>query len=175
MDVGLLIVRLVIGALFVAHGAQKLFGWFGGYGIAGTGGFMESLGFRPGRAFAFLTGVVEVAAGVMLMIGLGTPIAAAAVIGVMLNAVLTAKREAGLFGGWELDLVYAAVAVAIAFVGPGAYSLDAQLGWDSGGITWGLAALGLGVVAGVVTLGARRPLPAAGQALSEGDRERRAA
>src|SRR5690348_1821338 len=108
MEVGLLVLRVVVGAFFAAHGAQKLFGWFGGYGLAGTGGFFESMGFRPGRAMAAVAGFSEFAGGLGIALGLLTPLAAAAVIGVMINALLTAKREAPVIGGKEIDLLYLA-------------------------------------------------------------------
>ncbi len=76
MDIGMLILRLVVGFTMAAHGAQKLFGWFGGYGLAGTGGFFEKLGFRPGKLQAFLAGVAEFGGGLLLAAGLATPVAA---------------------------------------------------------------------------------------------------
>ena len=80
MDGGLFIVRFVFGALMAVHGSQKLFGWFGGYGLAGTGGFFEGLGFRPGRFFAAAAGLAETLGGLLLVVGLLEPVGAMAVI-----------------------------------------------------------------------------------------------
>jgi putative oxidoreductase len=179
MHIGLLILRLVVGGLFFAHGAQKLFGWFGGYGIGGTGGFLESLGYPRGRAMAALTGLTEAGAGALLVLGLLTPLAGAMILGVMLNAVVSAKLDKGLFGGYELDLVYAAAGVALAFVGAGAYSVDRVIhdhfaSWTMHGWMYGVGAIVLALLAGVVTLATRRSqVPAAAAALS--GEERRAA
>ncbi len=161
MATGLLVLRVVFGGLFAAHGAQKLFGWFGGYGLEGTGGFFESLGYRPGRTFAAVAGLSEVGGGLLLAAGLFTPLAAAAIIGVMINAIFTAKRKAGLFGGYEIDLLYAAAAAAIAFTGAGAYSLDRAFGWTLAGWQYGVGAVALAVVTGALTLVSRRPAPVA--------------
>ena len=89
MDAGLILARLVIGPLMAAHGAQKLFGWFGGYGLTGTGGFFESLGFRPGRLFAATAGAAEMAGGVLVALGLLGPIGPALVVSVMVVAALS--------------------------------------------------------------------------------------
>jgi putative oxidoreductase len=155
MDVGLLILRLVVGLFFVVHGTQKLFGWFGGYGLKGTGQFFESLGYRPGRFMALIAGTAEAGGGLLLAAGLLTPLGAAAIIGVMINAVLSAKLSQGLIGGWELDLAYATAGVALAFTGAGAYSLDAFLGWDFADAVWGIAAIALGVATAALALVSR--------------------
>ncbi len=159
MNVGLLVLRVLVGVVFAGHGAQKLFGWFGGYGIKGTGGFFESLGFRPGPLMAVVAGASELGGGLLLAAGLATPLAAAAIIGVMINAVFTAKRHAGLYNGYELDLIYAAVAAAVAFTGAGRYSLDHVFGWTINGWRYGVGAIALAVVTGVLTLATRRPAP----------------
>jgi putative oxidoreductase len=163
MELGLLIVRLVVGTTIAAHGAQKLLGWFGGYGIAGTGAFFEQLGFRPGRLHAALAGIAETAGGLLLAAGLFTPLAAAAVIGVMVVAVGSAHWGKGFFlqtGGFEYALVLAAGALAVAFTGPGAISLDRALGIAWAGASWGFAALLLGLVCGAAELLARKAAPA---------------
>src|SRR5438477_12398674 len=108
MDLGLLILRLVVGALFIGHGTQKLFGWFGGHGLEGTAGFMHSLGYRPGKRYAALAGVAEAGGGALLLIGFLTPLAAAFIIGMMLNATLSVHLENGVWatnGGYELPRV----------------------------------------------------------------------
>ena len=160
MAIGLLVLRVLVGGLFAAHGAQKLFGWFGGYGIKGTGGFFESLGYRPGPLMAFVAGASELGGGLLLAAGLATPLAAAAIVGVMINAIFSAKRKAGLFGGYEIDLLYAAVAAAVGFTGPGAYSLDRALGWTLSGWEWGAGAIVVAVVTAGAALASRR-VPAA--------------
>jgi putative oxidoreductase len=93
MALGLLILRLVVGVTLAAHGAQKLFGWFGGYGLAGTGGFMEQLGFHPGKRAALMAGLAEAAGGLLLALGAATPLAATLIVGVMLVAIATVHLE----------------------------------------------------------------------------------
>ena len=176
MEIGVLIARVVVGALFAAHGAQKLFGWFGGYGIGGTAGFMGSLRYRNPRMAAISAGIVETSAGIALVAGFLTPLAAAAVIGVMINAIVSAKWSQGLFAGYELDLLYATAAAALAFTGAGRYSVDAALGWNAAGTTWGLVALGLGGAVALAVLGSRVPARALRPTESSStDDERRAA
>jgi putative oxidoreductase len=158
MDFALLVIRLAIGGIAAAHGAQKLFGWFGGPGLAGTAGFLESLGFRPGWLHARLLGLAETVGGVLLAVGLLTPLAAGAVAGVMITAVATVHWTKGFFaqdGGYEYPLALALIAVAVAFAGAGKYSLDAAVDWTIGGTRWGIAAAGLAVVASVVVLAGR--------------------
>lgn len=158
MDAGLLILRLVVGLTMAAHGAQKLFGWFGGHGIRGTADFFESLGFRPGRVFAVIGGAAELGGGLSLAAGLLTPFGAAAVIGMMLAAIVSVHLANGFFvtnGGFEYPFVLAAAAAALAFTGPGAASADAALDWSLSGTGWGLFAVGLGAAAAAATLAAR--------------------
>jgi putative oxidoreductase len=133
MDAALLFVRLVVGLGLAAHGVQKLFGWFGGYGLAGTAGFMEGLGFRPGRVFAFLVGLAETGGGLLTALGLLGAVGPATIVLVMLVAIFTVHISKGFFianGGWELNALYIASAVAIAYVGAGAYSIDNALGFS---------------------------------------------
>jgi len=159
-NAGLLIARLILGTLIAAHGSQKLFGWLGGYGLAGTGGFFEQLGFRPGRAFAAAASVSEIAAGVLLVLGFLGPIGPALLVSVMIVAAVSVHWGHGLFAatnGIEVPLLYATGGLTLALTGPGAYSLDALVGLDrlwSPGLEW--AAIGAGVLAGVVNLAARR-------------------
>jgi putative oxidoreductase len=165
---GLLIARLILGTLIAAHGTQKLFGWFGGYGLTGTGGVFEQLGFRPGRTFAAAASVTEIAAGVLLVLGFLGPIGPGLLLSVMIVAAVSVHWNHGLFAstnGIEVPLLYATGAVTLALTGPGAYSLDAVLGLDrlwSPGLEW--AALGAGVLAAVVNLAARRPAPSVAKA-----------
>lgn len=131
LSIGLLIARVVIGLLMAAHGAQKLFGWFGGYGLNKTGEFFGHLGFQPGRAFAAAASVSEVASGLLVALGFLGPIGPALMISVMIVAAITVHWEHGLFAsknGIEVPLLYATVALGLAFAGPGSYSLDAWLG-----------------------------------------------
>src|SRR5687767_10956160 len=132
MEIGLLLLRLTIGFTLAAHGAQKLFGWFGGYGLAATGHAMESLGFHPGRRHAFMAGLVETGGGVLLALGLLTPLGAALAASVMIVAAVTAHVRNGFFitsGGYEYNLVLGVAALALAFTGPGAVSIDALAGY----------------------------------------------
>jgi putative oxidoreductase len=164
MDLGLLILRVVVGLTLAAHGSQKLFGWFGGYGLAGTGSFLEQLGFRPGKAQAFFAGLAEAGGGLLLAAGFLMPVAAATIFSVMFVAVMSVHREKGFFvqnGGLEYPMTLGAVATALAFTGPGAFSFDRALGLFWQGASWGLAALGAGLLMGAAPLFARTKAPAA--------------
>ena len=97
MNEGLFLLRVGLGLLMAAHGAQKLFGWFGGYGLTGTGGFMEGLGFRPGRLFAAAAGGTEVVSGVLMLLGLLGPVGPALMVSVMIVAAISAHWKNGLF------------------------------------------------------------------------------
>jgi putative oxidoreductase len=150
MKLGLLILRVVIGALYVGHGTQKLFGWFGGHGPEGTGGFFEQLGLRPGRQHALATGAAEAGGGALLALGLCTPLAAASISGAMAGAIKTVHGPNGPWvtqNGYEYPLVVIAAMAAIADVGPGDISLDRALGVRAHGPLWAIAAVGGGVLA----------------------------
>jgi putative oxidoreductase len=166
MNTALLILRLVLGTSMAAHGAQKLFGWFGGYGLKGTGGFFESIGFRPGVRFALAAGLTEFTSGLLLALGLLGPIGPALMLSVMLVAILTVHKGHGFFAGTngiELPLLYITGALAVAFAGPGTISLDHALGLDAvipPVATW--IALAVGVLGAFGNLAARHaPAPAA--------------
>jgi putative oxidoreductase len=164
MSIGLLILRLVVGLTLAAHGAQKLFGWFGGYGLTGTGGFLEQLGFVPGRRAALLAGLAETGAGLLLALGLATPVAAAVALSVMVVAGVSAHAAKGFFahnGGYEYTLTLGIAALSLAFTGPGGLSLDALLGLRVAGAAWGVAALLFGLAGAVVQLARRRTLQTA--------------
>jgi putative oxidoreductase len=162
---GLLVGRLVLGLLMAAHGTQKLFGWFGGHGLAGTGGFFESLGFRPGRAFAAAAALAELGGGLLVALGFLGPVGPALIISVMIVAAVTVHWGHGLLStsnGIEVPLLYAAGALALALTGYGAYSLDASLGLQSlwtPAVAW--AAVSLGFAGGIANLFMRRPPAAA--------------
>jgi putative oxidoreductase len=166
MSVGALILRLVFGGLLIGHGTQKLFGWFGGHGFQATAGVMDKLGYPKGKLAAGLAGSTEAVAGLLLALGLLTPLAAAGVIGVMLNAAVSTHLRNGLWntkGGIELALLYATAACALAFGGAGMFSLDRLLGLHLSGSAVGLGAVVLGVAAGFVVLALRRLEQAARQ------------
>jgi len=160
MDAGLLLARLVIGSLMAAHGTQKLFGWFGGYGLTGTGGFFEGLGFRPGRFFAATASIAEIASGVLVLLGLLGPIGPALMISVMVVAAVSVHwpNVFAQSNGIEVPLLYGATAAALALTGFGAYSLDHALGlsqvWTPA-LSW--IVLGIGILGGIANLGLRRP------------------
>src|SRR5262245_11074670 len=164
MDVGILLLRMTMGLAFAAHGSQKLFGWFGGYGPDGTGQFMEALGFRPGRRHALAAGFVEFVGGVLLALGFLTPLAAALIASLMVVAAVTVHWKNGFFipsGGYEFNLVLGVAALSIAFTGPGALSVDSVAGYALGGIAWGVSAAVVAVVGAIGQLAQRRKPPAA--------------
>ena len=162
MNIGLLVLRLVFGLLLVGHGSQKLFGVFGGHGLDGAGGFFQSLGFRPGKSMATVAGASEAGAGVLLVLGLLTPLASAAIIGTLVVAG-SVHWAGGLWaqdGGFELPLLYVAAAATLAFSGPGVYSLDNAFGLHGlAGKVWGVVAVVVGVLSGLAVVArARRAL-----------------
>jgi putative oxidoreductase len=160
MATGLLLLRLTIGLTLAAHGAQKLFGWFGGLGLDGTGQGLAALGFHPGRRHALVAGLVELSGGLLIACGLATPLAAAIFVSVMFVAAVGVHMRNGFFiteNGFEYNLVLAVAGLTLAFTGPGPLSLDAALGLTAGGEVWGLGALAAGVIGGAIQLAQRRP------------------
>ncbi|MGG3625249.1 DoxX family protein [Bacillus gobiensis] len=130
LDTGLLLIRLVIGLLFVGHGAQKLFGWFGGHGLKGTGGWFESMGMKPGITMALAAGLAELIGGVLFALGLFTPLAGVIIAGTMVMAIVKVHGPNGLWtteNGYEYNLVLLAAAIGIALTGPGQYAIDALI------------------------------------------------
>ena len=143
-NVALLLVRLVIGIVMIAHGRNH---WLGGGKIAGTARWFGGLGLRQPTLQAWMSVATELGAGALLVFGLFTPLACAATISIMLVAGLLAHRRNGFFvfrDGYEYVLTLAVVCVALAMLGPGRYSLDAAAGitvtgWAGGGIALGVA------------------------------------
>lgn len=165
MHLGLLIARLVFGSLMAAHGAQKAFGWFGGYGLNGTGGFLESIGFRPGKLFAAAAAYTELLGGLLLVLGFLGPIGPALMLSVMIVAAVTVHWKGGLFvmtNGIEVPLLYATIAIALGLTGPGAFSIDAALGlqWLSTPLIAAIVLIA-GAISGFANLALRSPVPAA--------------
>src|SRR5712671_3365436 len=136
-SIGILVARVIIGLLMAAHGAQKMFGWFGGYGLSTTGQFFEQIGFRPGSAFAGAASISEIASGLLVALGFLGPVGPALMISVMLVAAVTVHwgNVFAMKNGIELPLLYAVAALVFAFGGYGAYSLDTLFGlanlWSS--------------------------------------------
>jgi putative oxidoreductase len=165
LSIGLLLVRVVVGLIMAAHGAQKLLGWFGGYGLRGTGEFFVQLGFQPGPAFAAAASISEIMSGLLVALGFLGPIGPALMVSVMIVAAITVHWEHGLFAannGIELPLLYGAAAFGLALTGFGQYSLDASLGITSSwptSVTW--IALIVGIIGGFANVALRRrPAPA---------------
>jgi putative oxidoreductase len=155
MDLALLVLRLVVGLLFVGHGAQKLFGVFGGGGLESTAGVFDNIGLQPGWLHARAAGTAEFVGGALIALGLFTPFAAAALIGVMTAAVLTVHARNGIWNsnqGYEFNLVLSAAVFALAGIGAGAWSLDNAFGFDLHGVIWAVAALAVGIIGGVGTV-----------------------
>lgn len=160
MRLGMAVLRVVVGVLFMGHGLQKLAGWFGGHGLDGTGQFFDKVGLRPGRAQATVAGVSETAGGALLALGLLTPVGAAMLTGVMAVAIARVHAPNGPWAadnGYEYNLVLISTVFAIAATGPGRWSLDERIGISSSGAGVGLAELGAGLAgaAATVALGSR--------------------
>jgi putative oxidoreductase len=159
MGIGLLILRLAVGLTLAAHGAQKLFGWFEGHGLENTGKFFDQLGFVPGKRNALMAGLTE-ASGLLLALGLATPLGAMLCFSVMLVAALSVHFKNGFFlqkQGYEYNLVLGLAALSLAFTGPGRFSLDALLNLTFSGRYVGLAALVAGVIGALLLLATRKP------------------
>jgi putative oxidoreductase len=152
----------VVGETLFGHGAQKLLGWFGGHGPRATGGFFGQLGYRAPLAMAVLAGLSE-ASGLLLALGLLTPLACVAIAVVMINAIGVVHWKNGFWntnGGLEFPLVLLTIVIAIAATGPGRFSIDRAIGWDDNisGLWWGFGVLGVAVATSAViqALGRRR-------------------
>lgn len=158
MDVGLLMLRVLVGLLLAGHGSQKLLGWFGGSGLGPVAQFFASRGYPRARSAALLAATSEVGGGLLLAGGLLTPFAGAVVMGTMVNAVAVhwSNGPWSAKGGYEYPLVLAANGAALAFTGPGRHSLDAALGLGLAGTGWGLLAMAVGLGSGFLVLASRR-------------------
>jgi putative oxidoreductase len=158
MGLARLILRVLIGVLFIGHGTQKLFGWFGGHGLEGTGQAFDSMGLRPGRRSAMAAGVSEVGGGALMIAGLAMPLAAAALIATMITAIRTVHLKNGPWaseGGYEYNVVVIASLMELVESGPGPLSVDG----DSRrfrGTGWALVALAAGAAGSELTLRAAR-------------------
>lgn len=170
MKIGRLLLRLVVGGLFVGHGTQKLFGWFGGNGLDATAQGFEHLGLRPGRENAIAAGTAEAGGGTLLALGLATPLAASVLIATMLTAIHRVHVKNGPWagnGGYEYNLVLILAALTLAELGPGALSLDAARGRERSGSGWALAALTAGAVGALGSYAAAAAQPAPDEAPAE--------
>jgi putative oxidoreductase len=166
MSYGILFLRVVLGSIMAAHGAQKLFGWFGGGGPRGTADAFAQLRFRAPLMMAFAAGLAELGGGLLIATGLLTPLAALAIAVVMLSAIGTVHWRNGFWnakGGYEFNLLVFAAAVGIAATGGARFSLDNLIGWadNIGGLWWGVGVLGLSAVvaAATLTVGRRSSTP----------------
>ncbi len=171
MRVSRLLVRATIGLLFVGHGTQKLFGWFGGGGLEASGKGFESLGLRPGKRNAAVAGIAETTGGALFALGLATPLGAAALSSVMITAIRKVHAPKGIWvseGGFEYNAVLLAVLFGITEVGPGPLSVDAILGTERYGLRWAFAELGLGALGSTIAIAAARR----GKGAAEADAER---
>ena len=171
MKLGRLLLRLAVGGFFVGHGTQKLFGWFGGHGLEGTGMFFENIGLRPGKRHALAAGAAEAGGGALLVLGAATPLAASVLTATMLTAINRVHLSKGPWaadGGYEYNVVLIAAALALAETGPGSPSIDAARGSEAYGPKWAAIALLLGVIgaAGAHAVAeATAPAPAAPEAV----------
>lgn len=169
MDIGRFAARAVIGGLFIGHGTQKLFGWFGGPGLEGTEQMMGALDMRPTRANALAAGISETAGGALVVLGAATPAAAASLIGTMATAIHKVHRPNGPWvaqGGWEYNAVLIAALTALIDAGPGDVSVDARFGREEWGPAWAAGGLAIGLAASAAAMalgrgGSSGPTPSA--------------
>jgi putative oxidoreductase len=164
VKLGLALLRVIVGGLFIGHGLQKLAGKFGGYGPEGTGQFFESLGLRPGKTHAVAAGAAEAGGGALIALGAFTPLGAAMLTGTMVTAIKTVHASKGPWvseGGYEYNLVLLAIVFAITDAGPGDWSVDGARGRPRWGPGWALAQLGAGAAgsAAAIAYGKSRPAP----------------
>ena len=171
----LLLVRTVLGALFLGHGTQKLFGWFGGHGPEGTGQFFENIGLRPGRRIAIGAGAAEAGGGALLFAGLLTPLAGAALSSVMITAIRHVHAGKGPWvseGGYEYNLVLLATIFALTEAGPGPISLDRALGTERCGTGWAIGQLAAGAAGSALISKLGESVPSAEVGVAEESSDR---
>lgn len=169
MSVGMLLLRIVVGTLFIGHGTRKLFGWFGGRGRRGTAELVGSLGYDPPSTMGILLGLAETVGGSLLLLGFLTPVGTALIVAVMVSAILVVHAPKGVWntdGGVELPLVYIVASVASALA-PGRYSLDRALGIAWSGRVAAVAALGVAIIVAVGLAVRRDVVPPAEPATDE--------
>ncbi len=164
MKIARLLLRLVVGSLFVGHGTQKLFGWFGGHGLEATSQMFGHLGLRPPRHHAVAAGAAEAGGGALLVLGMATPMGASALIATMLTAINRVHLKNGPWisnQGYEYNLVLIAAALTLAEIGPGRPSVDAAMGDKLHGPGWALLALAVGAAgaAGAHVYSSSQPEP----------------
>lgn len=163
-DAGLLVLRAGVGGVLLAHGCQKLFGWFGGHGLTATAGAFESMGFTPGRPSALAAGLGEAGGGALIALGLATPVAGAAAAGTMI-AASAVHAPAGFFaqrGGYEYSALLGVSTAALALTGPGGWSLDRALGYRLNRPSLAIASLAMSVAGAAAVLRRRTRTLAAG-------------
>jgi putative oxidoreductase len=177
LDVGLLLLRVLIGFVLFAHATQKLAGWFNGPGPERAAVIFEALGQVPGRPMALLAATCELAAAVLLVLGLGTPLGAAIAAGTMLVAGVAMTAKAGgswnSAGGGEYPFVLAVLAAALAFTGAGTWSLDTALAlpWAAGPLAIGAGAVALAALAAAVPIVRTVKAHRAAKATASGERQ----
>ena len=164
MKIGRLLLRLIVGGYFFGHGTQKLFGWFGGHGLEGTGAFFENLGLRPGKRHAMAAGAAEAGGGALIVLGAATPLAAAVITSTMLTAIHRVHLKNGPWvsdQGYEYNLVLIAAVLSLAETGPGSPSIDSARGSSMHGSKWAALALLLGIAgaAGAHAVAEAAPAP----------------
>ena len=162
IGLGLLSARLVFGLTMAAHGAQKLFGWFGGHGLRATSAGFESIGFRPGRFYASAAGLVEFVSGLLMALGLFGPVGPALMVSVMIVAAVIGHWKNGFFAptGIELNLLFGGTGFALALAGSGAFALDRWLGLESlRSASVAGVALAVSAIGALVVISAHRPPP----------------
>lgn len=170
MKLGLTLLRLIVGGLFVGHGMQKLTGAFGGHGLEKTGQAFESLGLRPGKTHALAAGVAETGGGALIAAGAATPFGATVLSATMATAIRTVHGSKGPWasdGGYEYNLVLMAIVFALTDVGPGNWSVDGARGHERWGAGWALAQLGAGLIGSAAAVAYGKSQPTSEQSTPE--------